>query len=147
MLAAMRLPRPLAPACSAGVASSLCALHTDKCKAAGVHDRCHLLQHVRHGLTGCSVVLAIRMQVLLQAGMLSPRPAARRALLQSSSTPAAPAESAGNSTSAEQTAFTTGAIGYGTFLITLYFAFAAIYCMCNMPIKQDTLLYARSKVE
>ncbi|MEW5300210.1 MAG: hypothetical protein WDW36_003156 [Sanguina aurantia] len=41
--------------------------------------------------------------------------------------------------------FSTKAAGYGAFLILLYFSMAAIYCMCFMPIKKDSLLYGTTK--
>ncbi|MEW5311322.1 MAG: hypothetical protein WDW38_003049 [Sanguina aurantia] len=41
--------------------------------------------------------------------------------------------------------FSTKAAGYGAFLILLYFSMAAIYCMCFMPIKKDSLLFGTTK--
>jgi len=43
--------------------------------------------------------------------------------------------------------FAKKAAAYGGFLIVLYFTFAAVYCLVNMPFKQDTLLYGRSKAD
>lgn len=43
--------------------------------------------------------------------------------------------------------FSTRAAAFGSFVIILYFSLAALYCMCNMPFKQDTLLYTRAKVD
>jgi hypothetical protein len=44
-------------------------------------------------------------------------------------------------------AFSSKAAGYGAALILLYFSIAALLAMCNMNIKQDTLLYTRAKVD
>ncbi|KXZ48950.1 hypothetical protein GPECTOR_24g240 [Gonium pectorale] len=41
--------------------------------------------------------------------------------------------------------FSTKAAGYGTFVLLVYFSLAAVYCMCYMPFKQDTLLYGSKK--
>ena len=41
--------------------------------------------------------------------------------------------------------FSTKAAGYGAFILILYFSLAAIWCMCFMPIKHDTLLFGAKK--
>ncbi|GLI68550.1 hypothetical protein VaNZ11_013012 [Volvox africanus] len=41
--------------------------------------------------------------------------------------------------------FSVKAAGYGSFVLLLYFTLAAIWCMCNMPFKKDTLLYGSKK--
>ncbi|GFR52728.1 hypothetical protein Agub_g15282 [Astrephomene gubernaculifera] len=41
--------------------------------------------------------------------------------------------------------FSAKAAGYGSFVLLLYFSAAAIWCMCNMPFKRDTLLYGSKK--
>lgn len=41
--------------------------------------------------------------------------------------------------------FSVKAAGYGSFILLVYFTLAAIWCMCNMPFKQDTLLYGSKK--
>lgn len=41
--------------------------------------------------------------------------------------------------------FTTKAAGFGAFIIILYFSLAAVWCMCYMPIKHDTLLFGAKK--
>uniref|UniRef100_A0A7S0UR82 DUF7794 domain-containing protein n=1 Tax=Polytomella parva TaxID=51329 RepID=A0A7S0UR82_9CHLO len=46
---------------------------------------------------------------------------------------------------AEAKMFTTKAAGYGSFILLLYFGLAGVYCMCYMPLKKDTLLYASGK--
>lgn len=43
--------------------------------------------------------------------------------------------------------FTVKAAGYGAFIILLYFTIAAVYCMCTMKFKQDSLLYSRTKTD
>jgi hypothetical protein len=43
--------------------------------------------------------------------------------------------------------FTTKACAYGGFILLLYFSLAAVWCMCNMPMKQDTLLFGAQKRE
>jgi hypothetical protein len=52
-----------------------------------------------------------------------------------------------NGTSADARVFSSKAAGYGAALILVYFSIAAVFCMCNMNIKQDTLLYTRAKVD
>ncbi|KAG2491316.1 hypothetical protein HYH03_010322 [Edaphochlamys debaryana] len=41
--------------------------------------------------------------------------------------------------------FSAKAAGYAAFVLLLYFSLAAVWCMCNMPFKQDTLLYGSKK--
>jgi hypothetical protein len=41
--------------------------------------------------------------------------------------------------------FSVKAAGYGSFILLLYFSLAAVWCMCNMPFKRDTLLYGSKK--
>jgi hypothetical protein len=41
--------------------------------------------------------------------------------------------------------FSVKATSYGTFILLLYFSLAAVYCMCYMPFKQDSLLYVKTK--
>lgn len=43
--------------------------------------------------------------------------------------------------------FSAKAAGYGAFLALLYFSVAGVWCMCNMRMKQDTLLYPRQKAD
>jgi len=43
--------------------------------------------------------------------------------------------------------FSAKAAGYGAFVAALYFALAGVWCMCNMKMKTDTLLYPRQKAE
>lgn len=43
--------------------------------------------------------------------------------------------------------FSAKAAGYGAFILLVYFSFAAVYCLCYMPFKQDTLLYGGKKQE
>lgn len=43
--------------------------------------------------------------------------------------------------------FTTKATAYGAFIIITYFSLAAVYCMCTMKFKQDSLLYSRTKTD
>ena len=43
--------------------------------------------------------------------------------------------------------FTAKACGYGGFILTLYFALAAVWCMCFMPMKEDTMLFGAKKHE
>jgi len=49
-----------------------------------------------------------------------------------------------NQTAAAQI-FTAKACGYGAFILLLYFGIAAIWCMCFMPMKQDTMLFGAKK--
>ncbi|GAX78820.1 hypothetical protein CEUSTIGMA_g6257.t1 [Chlamydomonas eustigma] len=49
-----------------------------------------------------------------------------------------------NQTAAAQI-FTAKACGYGAFILLLYFGIAAIWCMCFMPLKQDTMLFGAKK--
>ncbi|KAG2450712.1 hypothetical protein HYH02_004550 [Chlamydomonas schloesseri] len=46
---------------------------------------------------------------------------------------------------AESKNFSAKAAGYGAFILLLYFLLAGVWCMCNMPFKQDTLLYGSTK--
>lgn len=41
--------------------------------------------------------------------------------------------------------FASKAAGYGSFILILYFSLAAVWCMCFMPIKHDTLLFGAAK--
>ena len=43
--------------------------------------------------------------------------------------------------------FSAKAAGYGAFILLLYFSLAALYCMCFMPFKQDTLLFGAKKTD
>uniref|UniRef100_A0A7R9W1R6 DUF7794 domain-containing protein n=1 Tax=Chlamydomonas euryale TaxID=1486919 RepID=A0A7R9W1R6_9CHLO len=43
--------------------------------------------------------------------------------------------------------FSTKAAAYCTFLLMLYFSLAAVWCMCNMPFKPDTMLFGAKKYE
>eukprot|EP00798_Chlamydomonas_sp_ICE-L_P020259 gene20259-27013_t len=43
--------------------------------------------------------------------------------------------------------FTTKACAYGGFILLLYFSMAAVWCMCNMPMQVDTLLFGSKKAE
>ncbi len=56
-------------------------------------------------------------------------------------------EAAGLSAAEASVQFGNSAAAFGAALLLLWFAMGAIYCMCNMPFKQDTLLYGRSKAD
>lgn len=43
--------------------------------------------------------------------------------------------------------FSRNAAAYAAFIIVLYFSMAAVWCMCYMPFKHDTLLYGSKKAE
>jgi hypothetical protein len=51
----------------------------------------------------------------------------------------------GQSSEEASAAFANRATAFSAALLLIWFAFSAIYCMCTMPFKQDTLLYGRSK--
>ncbi|KAG2438097.1 hypothetical protein HXX76_005706 [Chlamydomonas incerta] len=46
---------------------------------------------------------------------------------------------------AQSKQFASKAAAYGAFILLLYFLLAGVWCMCNMPFKQDTLLYGSTK--
>lgn len=43
--------------------------------------------------------------------------------------------------------FTSKAAAYGAFILLLYFSLAGVWCMCNMPFKQDSMLFGAKKYE
>lgn len=43
--------------------------------------------------------------------------------------------------------FTSKACAYGGFILLVYFTMAAIWCMCNMPMQVDTLLFGSKKTD
>jgi len=43
--------------------------------------------------------------------------------------------------------FSTKAAAYGSFIFLLYFSLAAVWCMCFMPMKKDTMLFGAKKTD